>query len=90
MPSFPNPPSCLGGCDMGHVNHGVLEAVAIEHLTAGARHQGTWFLRRHPLAAFPHGIFTLVPVPRFAVGFKIRLRSVRQKYPPRSSEAAGA
>jgi hypothetical protein len=76
-----------GSADVRHVDHGVLEPVTIEHFAAGARHQGTRFLRRHPLAAFPHGIFERGPIPSLAPGLKIGIRPLRQKHAPRGFEA---
>jgi hypothetical protein len=51
-----------GGADMRCVDHGVLEAVAVKDLAAAAYHQGTWFLRRQPLAGLPHRIFARGPI----------------------------
>jgi hypothetical protein len=36
--------------------------MAVKHLTAGAGHQRGRFLRRHPLASLPHGIFLFRPL----------------------------
>ena len=51
------------GADVRHVDHGVHEEVAIKDLTAAAPHQGSWFLRRQPLAGLPHRIFARGPIP---------------------------
>ncbi len=68
------------------MNQVVLKAVAVKDLTAAARHQNTWFLRRQPLAGLPHGIFARGPIALSAPSLKIRFRSVRQKYSPRILE----
>jgi hypothetical protein len=59
--------------DMGNVRQGVVKALAVEFLAAGAPHQRTGVLRPQPLAAFPHGIFPGGPIPRVAPGLKIGL-----------------
>ncbi len=43
--------------DVGHVDHGVIEPMAIEHLAARAPHEGRWRLRRQLLAGLPHRLF---------------------------------
>jgi hypothetical protein len=53
------------------VHQGLLAAVTIEDLAAGACHQGTRLLRRQPLAGLPHGIFPSGPVPLIAPRLKI-------------------
>jgi hypothetical protein len=57
--------------------------MAVKNLTAGASHCRIGFLRRHPLASFPHRIFAFGPVPGVALCLKIGLGSVRQKDLPR-------
>ncbi len=68
------------------MEQGVREAVAVKDLAAAARHQGTWFLRRHPVAGLPHRIFPIGPVPFVAPSLKIRLGPVRQEHLPRRFE----
>jgi hypothetical protein len=72
----------LGG-DVGDVDQGILEAVAIKHLAAGALHQRTQFLRRKPLTGLPHRIFSRSPVSLIAPSLKIGIGAVRQEHLPR-------
>jgi hypothetical protein len=65
-----------GGANMRHVDQSVLEAVAVKDRAAAARHLGTWFLRRHPLAGLPHRIFALGPIPHIAPRLKVGLGAV--------------
>jgi hypothetical protein len=67
------PSSCmLRGCDVGNVDHGFLQAVAIEAFAARAAHHRVWYLRRKLLAALPRSILPRGPValitPRLEVG----------------------
>ena len=71
-----------GGADVWHVDPGVPKAVAVKDLPAGARHQGTWFLRRQSLAGLPHRIFARGPIPLSAPSLKIRFRLPREKHSP--------
>jgi hypothetical protein len=41
-------------CNVWDMQHGVFKAMAIKLFAAGALHQRTRFLRRHPFAPFPH------------------------------------
>ncbi len=72
--------------DVGHVDHGVIEPMAIEHLAARAPHEGRWRLRRQLLAGLPHRLFPLDPVPCITPSLKIGLGSFRQKHLPRGLE----
>jgi hypothetical protein len=58
------------GCDVRDVDQGILEAVTIKHLAAGAAHYRAGLLRWQFLAGFPHCIFPFGPVPRKS-GLKI-------------------
>jgi hypothetical protein len=52
----------------------MIQAVVIEHLAAGARHQGTWgFCDGNRSPAFPHRIFARGPILRVAPSLKIGL-----------------
>src|SRR6266481_6500037 len=68
----------LGG-DVGDVDQGILEAVAIKHLAAGTAHHRAGLLRRKPLAGLPHRIFLRGPVSLIAPRLEISLSSFRQK-----------
>ncbi len=72
--------------DVGHVDHGVIEPMAIEHLAARAPHEGRWRLRRQLLAGLPHRIFPRDPVLCITPSLKIGLGSFRQKHLPRGLE----
>src|SRR5713101_9472638 len=67
---------------VGHMDHGILEAVAVEGFAAGALHQRTRFLRRKPLTGLPHRIFSRGPISLVTPGLKICFGPVRKKHPP--------
>src|ERR1700675_4414691 len=75
----------LGG-DVGDVDQGILEAVAVEGFAAGALHQRTRFLRRKPLTGLPHRIFSRGPISLVTQGLKICFGPVRKKHPPGALE----
>jgi hypothetical protein len=77
-----NPIGRMGGGDVRDVHHGVLDAMGVNRRAARASHQRTGFLRRHPLAGFPHRIFPHGPIPRIAPRLKIGLGSFRQEPMP--------
>jgi hypothetical protein len=66
------------GCDVRDMDQGILEAMAIEDLAAGASHQGVRFLRRQFLASIPHRIFSSGPILLVTPSLKISLGSFRQ------------
>src|SRR5229473_7974584 len=68
--------------DVGDVDQGILEAVAVEGFAAGALHQRTRFLRRKPLTGLPHRIFSRGPISLVTPGLKICFGPVRKKHPP--------
>jgi|SRR5450631_1707587 len=74
------------GVDVRDVNQGVLQAVTIKHLAAGAAHHGAGLLRWQLFASCPHFIFARGPVALIAPCPKVSLRSVCQKYLPRGFE----
>src|SRR6266853_3340556 len=75
----------LGG-DVGDVDQGILEAVAIKHLAAGTAHHRVGLLRRQPLARVPQRIFPRGPISLITPCLEIRLSSPRQKHPPGALE----
>src|SRR6266436_3590837 len=75
----------LGG-DVGDVDQGILEAVAIKHLAAGTAHHRAGLLRWQLFASCPHFIFARGPVALIAPCPKVSLGSVCQKYLPRGFE----
>jgi hypothetical protein len=70
------------GCDVRDVDQGILEAMAIEDLAAGASHQGVRFLRQKFLASLPHRIFSSGPILLVTPRLKVSLGSFRQKNLP--------
>jgi hypothetical protein len=67
-------------------DQGILEAMAIEDLAAGASHQGVGLLRRQFLASLPHRIFSSGPILFVTPRLKVSLGSFRQKNLPRGFE----
>jgi hypothetical protein len=62
-------------------DQGILEAMAIEDLAAGASHQGVGLLRRQFLASLPHRIFSSGPILFVTSRLKISLGS----FPPKKT-----
>jgi hypothetical protein len=71
---------------VGHMDHGVFEAVTVECFAARTPHERTGFLRWKLLAGCPHRIFPGGPVPCIAPLLKISLSALRQKHLPRAPE----
>jgi hypothetical protein len=67
---------------VGHMDHGVFEAVAVEGFAAGTFHQGTRFLRRQLLTGFPQRIFPRGSISLIEPCLKISLGAFRQEHPP--------
>src|SRR5258706_234650 len=70
------------GCDVRDVDQGILEAVTIKHLAAGAAHHRAGLLRWQLFASCPHCIFSRGPVALIAPCLKISFGSVRKKHAP--------
>src|ERR1700730_16531069 len=68
--------------DVGDVDQGILEAVAVEGFAAGALPQRTRFLRRKPLTGLAHRIFSRGPISLVTPGLKFCFGPVRKKHPP--------
>src|SRR3982074_998593 len=75
----------LGG-DVGDVDQGILEAVAIKHLAARTAHHRAGLLRRQPLARVPQRVFPRGPIPLITPRLEISLGSLRQEHPPGTLE----
>src|SRR5467141_1923075 len=73
----------LGG-DVGDVDQGILEAVAIKHLAAGTAHHRAGLLRRQPLARVPQRVFPRGTISLITPRLEISLGSFRQKHQPRA------
>src|ERR1700730_11398913 len=79
----------LGG-DVGDVDQGILEAVAIKHLAAGTVHHRAGLLRRQPLVRIPQRVFPRGPISLATPCPEIRLSSPRQKHPQARSKSTRA
>jgi hypothetical protein len=70
------------GCDVRDVDQGILEAVTIKHLPAGAAHYRAGLLRWQLFASRPHCIFARGPVALIAPCLKIGLGPLPQEHCP--------
>jgi hypothetical protein len=71
----------MGCSNVGNVNQIVLPAVTIKGFATGTAHQRIWMLRRHLLAALPHGVLPRGPVALIAPSLIISLGATFPKTP---------